>query len=162
MPYSKRYGFIEDIGEETDNRCHLCHEAVYPDDYGSPAGPLGRDATTVDHLIPQSHGGPDEPENWLLSHAGCNSSRKTRPVEEVRLELAGTTRKPLSTGEERALVIYHREQQIAEARQQRQRNWGIAGLFALGVAALGGLAWFLFRSKEENSDDSDNGDEEDD
>lgn len=95
--HSKRYGSIDKIGAKTANRCHLCHEKAHPEDYGSPSGPLGADATTIDHLEPQSFGGDDDPDNLRVAHAGCNSYRGTRPVEDVRLELAGTTSEPWSS-----------------------------------------------------------------
>lgn len=154
MPYSERYGFIEDIGEKTDNRCHICHEEAHPDDYGSSAGPLGRHATTVDHLVPQSEGGSDDPDNLLLAHAGCNSSRGTRPAEEARLEWAGTTEKPLSTTEELALFEWQLEAESIEPRQGLLRGLGIAVLVGLGVAVLGGLAyWLSTREKKASGED---------
>ena len=148
MPYSERYGFIEDIGEKTNNRCHICHEEAHPDDYGSSAGPLGRDATTVDHIVPQSEDGDDHPDNLLLSHAGCNSSRGTRPVEEARLEHAGTTEKPLSTGEKAALEVHRQELAQAEARQRRVQALGIAAaIVGIGVA-IGWGVWRLLRGRK--------------
>jgi hypothetical protein len=79
MPYSPRYGFIEDIGEKTDNRCHICHDEAHPEHYGSPGGPLKGFTTTVDHIIPQSHGGDDHPDNLLLAHFRVCPFRETSP-----------------------------------------------------------------------------------
>jgi hypothetical protein len=56
MPYSERYGCIYKIGKKTNNRCHLCHDKLDPDDYGSTSGALGGDAVSVDHLMPQKLG----------------------------------------------------------------------------------------------------------
>lgn len=36
-------------------------------------------ATTVDHIVPRSHGGSDDPSNLAAAHAGCNYSRGNRP-----------------------------------------------------------------------------------
>lgn len=100
MHITKRYGCIHQIGKKTNNRCHLCHGRLDPEDYGSTRV-LGRDAVNVDHLWPQSWGRDDSPENLLLAHARCNSARGTRDVEDVRLELAGTTEAPRSLAEVR-------------------------------------------------------------
>jgi HNH endonuclease len=37
-------------------------------------------APQIDHFIPRDHGGEDRPENYRLSHAGCNRSRGTDDV----------------------------------------------------------------------------------
>lgn len=45
--------------------CHLC---------GLPG------ATTADHVIPWSHGGPNNLENLEPAHQGCNSVRQALPL----------------------------------------------------------------------------------
>lgn len=135
MPYSPRYGFIEDIGEKTDNRCHICHDEAHPEHYGSPGGPLKGFTTTVDHIVPQSHGGDDHPDNLLLAHAACNSSRGTRPVEEARLQYAGTTDKPFSSGEVQLIAEYRQEL----ARREARERGGLA--IVLGLALGGAFIW---------------------
>jgi hypothetical protein len=130
MPYSPRYRSIEAIGKKTANRCHICHEEAHPDDYGCPNGPLKGRTTTVDHIVPQSHGGDDHPDNLLLAHADCNASRGTRPVAEARLQHAGTTRKPLSSGQELAKEI------------------GIAALVVGALAAVGAGLWWIFGGRK--------------
>lgn len=96
MSYSPRYGDLRRIARQTNYRCHLCHEKVNLGDYGS-TNELGRDAVNVDHLIPQYFGGGDEIENLRIAHASCNSSRGIRDFEDVRYELAGTARAPMSS-----------------------------------------------------------------
>lgn len=59
---------------------------------------FGEDTVTVDHLTPQAFGGDDEPENLMLAHAGCNSSRGVLPVEEARVLFGGDGDAPWSTG----------------------------------------------------------------
>jgi hypothetical protein len=151
MSYSPRYGFIEDIGEKTDNRCHICHDEAHPDDYGSPGGPLKGRATTVDHIVPQSHGGDDHPDNLLLAHADCNSSRGTRPVEEARLQHAGTTDKPFSTGEEQLIAEYRQELAI---QQSRERD-GLAAVLVVAIGGgliwLGATLWKAWKAKQKAS-----------
>lgn len=39
----------------------------------------GTGATTVDHIVPQSLGGTDDPSNLAAAHAGCNFARGNRP-----------------------------------------------------------------------------------
>lgn len=98
-----RYGDLAAVARKTDGRCHLCHETIDLGTYGL-VHVHGRDAATVDHLDPQSFGGDDDFDNLLMAHQGCNSSRGTREVEHARLELAGTSRAPLSS-DGRALAV---------------------------------------------------------
>lgn len=102
--YSTRYGSLRSLAAKTSDRCHLCHDDVDILNYGRP-GTFGRDTVTVDHLWPQAFGGDDGEDNLLVAHAGCNSYRGVRDVEDVRMELAGTTRAPLSENAQVALTI---------------------------------------------------------
>lgn len=43
---------------------------------------------TIEHITPRSQGGTDELGNLALSHASCNYSRGTRPIEVVREGIA--------------------------------------------------------------------------
>jgi hypothetical protein len=61
---------LEDIARRDGWRCHLCTRAVDPGLYFQH-----RDAATLDHLVPVSAGGTDEPSNLALAHRGCNSRR---------------------------------------------------------------------------------------
>jgi 5-methylcytosine-specific restriction endonuclease McrA len=47
--------------------CHLC---------GLPG------ATTADHLVPWSHGGPNTLDNLEPAHGGCNSARQAKTLSE--------------------------------------------------------------------------------
>lgn len=49
--------------------CHLCYQDG---------------ATTADHVIPRSHGGPNVLENLEPAHRSCNSARQDMPLEEWR------------------------------------------------------------------------------
>lgn len=99
-----RYGDLDAIWRKTDGRCHLCHESVDLDTYGLLAV-YGRDTATVDHLVPQAFGGDDDHDNLMPAHHGCNASRGTRDVEDVRYALAGSSRCP-SSGDERAFAAF--------------------------------------------------------
>lgn len=67
--------------------CWLCGEPIRYDITGPPAG-RHRDAFTLDHLIPLSHGGNLlDPANARSAHRKCNSARgnriTTRPLERA-------------------------------------------------------------------------------
>ena len=101
---TKRYGDLRKVATHTDGDCHLCHEALDLDLYG-PTGHFGAETVTVDHLVPQSVGGGDDPDNLRLAHGSCNSRRGTRDVAVARLELAGTCDAPMSSGEKTAWSV---------------------------------------------------------
>lgn len=64
-------------------RCHLC-------------GRMG--ATTADHLIPRSKGGPDTLVNLRPAHASCNYSRQDMDLDEwFRRHPLDADRAPAST-----------------------------------------------------------------
>ena len=56
---------IRSLDRKQRNRCYLCHKL------------MGRDRT-LDHILPQSKGGTDEPENVALAHKSCNSAKGDR------------------------------------------------------------------------------------
>lgn len=90
MTKHSRYGDICNHYAKTRGRCHLCKKEL-PDaeDFGQ-IWLWGRNAPTMDHVIPQSHGGEDSDENLLPAHLGCNASRGTEPVEDARERLSGS------------------------------------------------------------------------
>lgn len=94
--HHRRYGDLTRIWDRTAGRCHLCHEDVDLGTYGLVSY-FGREAATVDHLVPQSHGGLDNRRNLMPAHHGCNASRGTRPPASARLQLSGRANAPLST-----------------------------------------------------------------
>lgn len=51
-------------------RCHICGLSEPP-------------ATTADHIIPRSKGGPDTVDNMRPAHKSCNSSRGARDLSEM-------------------------------------------------------------------------------
>lgn len=73
---------IAEIALRDGFRCHLCRERVDMRLPGThPQGP------TIDHLIPVTDGGDDEPVNVALAHRECNVRRNTGG--EVQLRLLG-------------------------------------------------------------------------
>ena len=66
-----------------DNRtCQLCGTPVDKSATKSGARP------TLDHIIPQSHGGPHTADNLRLAHGACNSRRSNRIEPELKARLA--------------------------------------------------------------------------
>jgi 5-methylcytosine-specific restriction endonuclease McrA len=71
---------LVDIGARDGWRCHLCGRAVNPALSGAHArGP------TIDHLVPVSQGGSDEPTNVRLAHRECNTRRGVRGTVQLLL-----------------------------------------------------------------------------
>lgn len=81
-PRQKSRPTLRWLGDRDGWSCHLCGKKVdrtrrWPDPKSA----------TVDHLIPLSHGGDDEPSNLALAHFDCNVQRGNRG--EVQLLLFG-------------------------------------------------------------------------
>lgn len=62
--------------------CQLCGTPVDKSATKSGARP------TLDHIIPQSHGGPHTADNLRLAHGACNSRRSNRIEPELKARLA--------------------------------------------------------------------------
>lgn len=71
---------LREIAERDGWRCHLCGGKV-PD---RPYTAHDKDAT-IDHLIPQSHGGDDIRSNVALAHNRCNWERGDKGLAQLRL-----------------------------------------------------------------------------
>lgn len=73
---------LSSIAERDGFRCHICRRLVKMSLSGmDPQGP------TLDHLVPLSQGGPNDPSNLALAHRKCNLKRGTSG--EVQLRLVG-------------------------------------------------------------------------
>lgn len=73
---------LTEIAERDGKRCHLCGVKVDLSLSGmEPNGP------TIDHLVPLSEGGTDDPVNVALAHRQCNVNRNVGG--EVQLRLVG-------------------------------------------------------------------------
>lgn len=71
---------LREIAERDGWRCHLCGGKVPDQKYAA------RDNDpTIDHLIPQSHGGDDTKLNVALAHNRCNWERGNQGLAQLRL-----------------------------------------------------------------------------
>lgn len=71
---------LNEIGERDGWRCHLCRRVINRKLPGThQRGP------TIDHLVPLSHGGTDEPMNVAVAHRACNVRRGTGGVVQLRM-----------------------------------------------------------------------------
>lgn len=75
----ERYSFRQ-IAERDGWRCHLCGKRV--PDRPHKGRPLDGE---IDHLVPVSAGGIDDPSNVALAHRRCNMSRGARGPAQLRL-----------------------------------------------------------------------------
>ena len=66
IPDPIRYAIYERDGW----RCQLCRKKVNP-----KLSPNADWAASLDHIIPQSHGGPHTPDNLQLAHRMCNAMK---------------------------------------------------------------------------------------
>lgn len=71
------------IYERDSWSCHLCGESVDPS-----ALPSSDWYPSLDHVIPRSMGGPDDPENLKTAHRWCNTARGVKTVEEFTRAVA--------------------------------------------------------------------------
>ena len=65
------------IFERDGWRCHLCKKLVRRD-----VSRLHPEGATIDHLVPTSLGGDDEPANVATAHWKCNRHKKNRAMNE--------------------------------------------------------------------------------
>ncbi|WP_437785350.1 HNH endonuclease [Sorangium sp. So ce1097] len=109
------------IFSRTNDRCHLCGDALTFSHYGHITH---RGGWEVDHDVPRALGGGDDEENLLPAHVSCNRSKQALPSELVR-SIYGLSQRPMSEGER------------AAAQVQQSVGFGLLG--ALGGSALGAV-----------------------
>lgn len=73
VPYTDRQIF-----ERDQWRCHLCRQPVDPD---LPRTDLC--GATIDHILPISLGGTDEPANVATAHWHCNHKKRAQLMEQL-------------------------------------------------------------------------------
>lgn len=78
-----RRACLEAYGDPVGHVCYLCGNGI-----------VARSEAWVDHVIPQSKGGPDTAENVRWSHGLCNTRRGNKPLtteQAQRLQLVTST-----------------------------------------------------------------------
>lgn len=74
----ERAELTDRIGDRDGWVCQICRRRVSRAAY-SHADPMSK---TLDHIIPRSHGGSDDPSNLRIAHQRCNSRRGNRGGNE--------------------------------------------------------------------------------
>ncbi len=76
-------GIVLSVGElaaRDGRRCHICRRLI---DIGLSGS--HRNGPTIEHILPVSKGGTNEPENLALAHRSCNVSRGNRGHSQLLL-----------------------------------------------------------------------------
>jgi len=86
MDYFKDPALRAEIFDRDGWSCHYCGEC------------LSADVATLDHVVPQSKGGPGTPENLVTCCLMCNSIKSGRTEEEAAPELWARIRQQRANG----------------------------------------------------------------
>ncbi len=64
---------FEAMWQAQSGRCALCGGRMFRNRFEAPHARIwAKQRATLDHIIPRSKGGSDQPENLQLTHARCN------------------------------------------------------------------------------------------
>lgn len=75
--HTKHGKFYKEIYQRDEGVCQLCGRLIDPNDKKLWMG-------TLDHIVPRSKGGADEPSNLRLAHMICNALRgNNEDVNEI-------------------------------------------------------------------------------
>jgi hypothetical protein len=73
---------VEDLACRDGAKCNICQRKINMNKSGlEPLGP------TIDHILPVSKGGTNDPSNLALAHRRCNVSRGNRQPAQMMLEV---------------------------------------------------------------------------
>jgi 5-methylcytosine-specific restriction endonuclease McrA len=71
---------VHQIAERDGNRCHICSRKVNMTWSG-----MAKWGPTIEHILPVSQGGTNEPGNLALAHRHCNTARGNRGHSQLLL-----------------------------------------------------------------------------
>jgi len=63
---------VEWAHHRTEGRCFYCGKQIVLDNYGDVGA---RGAWEIDHFVPFSRGGADQPHNWVAACVDCNTQK---------------------------------------------------------------------------------------
>lgn len=71
---------VHELAARDGCRCHICHRKIDMALTG-----LAKWGPTIEHILPVSKGGTNEPENLALAHRHCNTARGNRGHSQMTL-----------------------------------------------------------------------------
>jgi hypothetical protein len=71
---------VHELAERDGNRCHICTRKI-----NMALSGMAKWGATIEHIVPVSRGGTNEPGNLALAHRHCNTARGNRGHSQLLL-----------------------------------------------------------------------------